>query len=252
LARVAQWSDAGRLRRGRQAAAAGNVRDLRAANGNVTAIVADHGRQEYTVRMSWPELNDEQWNAVFTQIASRALYTAQLLVGELPLEIEEVFAAAGAVLFPPDAAALQPHCSCPDWADICKHIIAVNYAYALQFDEDPFRLFNLRGRSQTAVIAALRASRQNNASSEIVTGGEEHEGEYVPDLAAQIEDFWRMGADISTISFAVQEPSAPLPVLRRLGQPSFIEHDLQELLGPLLIDVSARALALAFQAENGG
>ena len=54
---------------------------------------------------------------------------------------------------------MRTRCSCPDWANPCKHIAAVHYLLGERFDEDPFLMFLLRGRSQDEIVAALRARR---------------------------------------------------------------------------------------------
>ena len=72
------------------------------------------------------------------QLASQALFRAKLLAGEMPHEIEEVFGECGTPLFPRSAADLDMHCSCPDWGVPCKHLAAVCYVLAEEFDRDPF------------------------------------------------------------------------------------------------------------------
>ena len=89
-------------------------------------------------------------------LSGQALFAAQLLAGEMPQEIDAVFAAAGSSLFPSTEGELETECSCPDWANPCKHVAATHYILAEQLDEDPFLLFRLRGRTQEQVMAALR------------------------------------------------------------------------------------------------
>jgi hypothetical protein len=60
---------------------------------------------------------------------------------------------------------LQPRCSCPDWADPCKHAAAVCYLVADVLDTDPFALLLLRGRSRDEVLAGLRSRRRPSAAS---------------------------------------------------------------------------------------
>ena len=86
-------------------------------------------------------------------------YAARLLAGELPHEIEDVFAEAGAALFPERGSHLITSCTCPDWATPCKHAAAVCYLMAEAFDDDPFLLLAFRGREREALLAELRARR---------------------------------------------------------------------------------------------
>ena len=48
------------------------------------------------------------------------------------------------------------HCSCPDWAVPCKHLAAVCYVLAEEFDRDPFGMLAWRGKARDELLAALR------------------------------------------------------------------------------------------------
>ena len=78
-------------------------------------------------------------------LAEQALFTAKLLAGEMPQDIEQAFAGAGLSLFPKHLDDLVTGCSCPDWSNPCKHIAAVYYLVGEEFDRDPFLIFKLRG-----------------------------------------------------------------------------------------------------------
>ena len=97
-------------------------------------------------------------------LAAQALYSAQLLAGELPPEIEEVFADAGTPLFPASLGDLAMACSCPDWSVPCKHIAATFYLLAEDFDRDPFQLLRWRGRDRDTLLTDLRALRNDGAA----------------------------------------------------------------------------------------
>jgi uncharacterized Zn finger protein len=92
-------------------------------------------------------------------MAAQAKFSAALLAGEMPQEIDAVFHAAGASLFPKQRAELKANCSCPDDGDPCKHVAATHYVLGEALDRDPFLLFELRGRSKSQVLDALRAAR---------------------------------------------------------------------------------------------
>ena len=78
-------------------------------------------------------------------MASKVAIAARLMAGALPPEAEECFAEAGVALFPARDADLITSCDCPDFSNPCKHIAAVYYLLAEQFDRGPFLLFRLRG-----------------------------------------------------------------------------------------------------------
>ena len=94
-------------------------------------------------------------------LADDAWYTARLLAGEMPEDIEEVFAASGLSLFPETSADLSLDCSCPDFAVPCKHLAAVFYLLAEAFDEDPFAILAWRGREREDLLANLAAARSD-------------------------------------------------------------------------------------------
>jgi len=58
-------------------------------------------------------------------------------------------------LFPAKLRDLKTECSCPDWSNPCKHVAAVYYMLAESFDNDPFLLFRLRGKSRDEFVTLL-------------------------------------------------------------------------------------------------
>src|SRR5437588_12759165 len=99
-------------------------------------------------------------------MASQAIFAAKLLAGEMPQDIEEAFSAVQISLFPLATTDLDTDCSCPDWANPCKHIAAVYYLLAERFDEDPFLIFKLRGRTKEQIIQVLREKRAQTQPEE--------------------------------------------------------------------------------------
>ena len=150
--------DPNRLPRGRSYARWNMVSRLAVDRGEVRAAVQGSRAQPYAVRVRVRQFGDDEWEQVFAAIASRAANAAALLDGELDPGVAEAAAAAGVDLLP-GAGELQPRCSCPDWADPCKHSAAVCYLVADQLDADPFALFRLRGRDREQVMAGVRHQR---------------------------------------------------------------------------------------------
>ena len=115
--------------------------------------------------MRFRALSEAQWDAVADAMAAQALYAARLLSGEMPEQIEEAFRAAGVTLFPADEGDLETDCTCPDWANPCKHVAAAFYLLGERFDADPFLMFELRGRTKEQIVEALRARRAGGPSA---------------------------------------------------------------------------------------
>ena len=242
-------TDAGRLRRGSTYARKGQVLSVEEKAGAIQARVQGSRATPYKIRIRLQPLTAVEWEAVIEKLGEQAIFTAQLLAGEMPQDIEEAFAQAGVSLFPDKSAELETDCSCPDWANPCKHVAAAHYILGEQFDEDPFLLFRLRGMDQARLFDALRARR-----TEPTLLAEEPEayitGEQVTPLEESLDNFWRLGVPLDHFPTAIRQPTTPLPVLRRLGQPSFVEQNLESVLGSLYETATHQALLAAFQNQE--
>jgi uncharacterized Zn finger protein len=154
-----------RLERGRKYAREGNILSLEYKGSKVTALVQGTADEPYKLSIWLDAFSDEDWNYVIDTLSEQAIYSAQLLAGEMPESIEAVFTANGLSLFPFNLAEVHSKCSCPDPKNPCKHIAAVYYQLGDFFREDPFVLFRLRGRSRDNILEALRQKRQGSAPS---------------------------------------------------------------------------------------
>ncbi|MEN3613399.1 SWIM zinc finger family protein [Plantactinospora sp. ZYX-F-223] len=148
-----------RLTRGRSYARAGQVVSLDVAPGKVTAVVQGSRPEPYQVSIRFRPLAERVWTRLETLLAAQALFSARLLAGDVPPELEAVFAEAGAPLFPAGVDELTQRCDCPDFAVPCKHLAATFYLLAEAFDADPFQLLHWRGRDRERLLARLRALR---------------------------------------------------------------------------------------------
>jgi uncharacterized Zn finger protein len=209
LAVLESFALGSRLTRGRSYARAGQVLTLDVAPGLVTAAVQGSRPKPYLVRIGLAAFDARTWAAVERRLAGQALFSARLLAGEMPPEIEGVFAAAKAPLFPRKLRELRLSCSCPDVAVPCKHLAATFYLLAEAFDEDPFQILHWRGRDREALLGRLRELRagadaagpaDEAARSEPVTAGPTGAGRIgagaalaevtSPALAETVDRFW--------------------------------------------------------------
>jgi hypothetical protein len=156
----------GRLDRGRNYARRGQVISMEVTAGLVSALVQGSRVQPYRVRIGLGAFAAAEWAAAERALSASAWYTAKLLAGEMPEDIEEAFSGVGLALFPASAAELSMYCSCPDWEVPCKHIAAVFYLLAEAFDEDPFSILAWRGRGREEFLAGLDAARGGAAPGE--------------------------------------------------------------------------------------
>ncbi|MEL7419157.1 MAG: SWIM zinc finger family protein [Cyanobacteria bacterium J06555_3] len=152
-----------RLERGRSYAREGNVLSMEFANSRAKAEVQGSDNKPYRVSLSLDSFSNEDWNFVINKMSEKAVFSAQLLAGEMPETIEAVFTASGLSLFPFTLNDVRSRCNCPDKANPCKHIAAVYYQLADRFSEDPFIIFQLRGRTKNQIIERLRQIRSQKA-----------------------------------------------------------------------------------------
>ncbi len=230
-----------RLARGRTYARTGQVVSLDVSANGVNAVVQGSRPRPYKVSIRFTRRSDQDWERVIDAMASQAIYAARLLSGEMPEDIEDLFTAVGASLFPREQEDMQTRCSCPDWANPCKHIAAVHYLLGERFDEDPFLMFLLRGRSQAEIVAALRARRAGAADAAAVS--DEHEHAPKPDLLT----FWRTPEHTEEVAlhFALPESHA-LPV-KRLGPARYVRDQsaFTSAMERMYAQISEYALLLA-------
>ena len=149
-----------RLERAWGYAREGNVTSIRFEGRRVHARVQGTGEDPYKVKLWLDVLNDEDWGYVLEALTQKARWSAQLLAGIMPSDIERAFAASGKRLFPFKLQEVRSECTCPDKANPCKHISAVYFLMGDRFSEDPFVLFQLRGRNRARLLEDLAEYRR--------------------------------------------------------------------------------------------
>ncbi len=235
--------DTNRLPRGRAYARSGAVGALTLDVGRISASVQGTRAQPYSVTVRVRTFNDREWNAVLDALVGEIGHAAALLDGELAPGIARDVESIGLDLLP-GPGEIEPHCTCPDWADPCKHAAAVCYLVADELDRDPFGLLRLRGRGRDEVLAALRARRGG-------PGALEHVSSTRPvDAGVRARDAWRRPL--------AAPPALPLPP-ERPGHPVLLMTDSVAhgaidagALRALAFDAAARALELALGGTSSG
>ncbi len=154
-----------RLERARNYAREGNVLNIDFKGTKVLARVQGTEKEPYKVSLYLDSFSNTDWNHVIETMSEKALFSAQLLAGEMPENIEEVFTANGLSLFPFSLSEIRSRCTCPDKANPCKHIGAVYYQLGDRFSEDPFILFQLRGRTKIEILQKLREVRSKKSKN---------------------------------------------------------------------------------------
>ncbi|MEW6268209.1 MAG: SWIM zinc finger family protein [Thermodesulfobacteriota bacterium] len=259
--------DSARLARGRSYARAGRTHDLVAKAGKVAAKVTGSRATPYDVTIALAQLGEPTWQKAIAGMAAKAQFSAELLAGRMPHEIDEVFRAAGTSLFPTRRADLTTSCSCPDWGDPCKHVAATHYVLGEALDRDPFLLFELRGKSKDQVLDALRAARVGSVEPASSPRSKKSAAKTVnrdanpPEIASVVlgkvkaSNYDRPREALPSLHFSFDEPATHGAVLRQLGAPATWggKASPAELLAPLVRAAAetARRLAMAEACEAG-
>jgi len=245
-----------RLGRGRSYARRGQVVSIDIQKGAVAARVQGTRSKPYSIKIELKPLSEKDWDKVTDAMASQAVFAARLLSGEMPRNIEEAFGEAKISLFPTSVKDLITDCSCPDWANPCKHIAAVYYLMAERFDEDPFLIFKLRGRTKEELIGILREKRSQtlpgvNVASPTEAGFSQSEAA-VP-LEKCLDTFWQAGAALDSFSVNPALPEVENAILKRLGNAPFTvgKQNITSLLARAYSIASNTALQKAHEPQEG-
>lgn len=158
--------DPRRLGRGKSYSTPQRILSFDIEGHEVNAIVRGNRRPEYGiysepkyhVNFHLKKFTNKQWDSIIDTISHNAAFISQLLIGEMPSEIETVFEKLDLNLLPRLSGELSSNCTCPDYASPCKHVAGLYYRIASMLDTDPLLLFQLRGMSFKRVEEKLSKS----------------------------------------------------------------------------------------------
>lgn len=271
-----------RLERGRNYAREGNVLSIEIDNTEVLASVQGSETDPYQVTlslepfktenreralksMSQHPFTEEDWDCVIATMSEKALFSAQLLAGEMPNEIEQVFTHNGLSLFPYSLTDVRSRCTCPDKANPCKHIAAVYYQLGDRFSEDPFLIFQLRGRSKKQILTSLRSQRssttptknknkqKSNSDQQKTTSKTQSKQETQQELQNFWQTFWQYEEPLDPTLVAIAPPIENKSVLDILGKMPLTAADAEavnQYLTQVYQNTSQKALIAALNRDE--
>ena len=172
-----------RLPRGRTYVRNGSVIDLQIAPGEIKALVS--GSEIYKVKVRVAPVAKARWESICKDCAGAIDSLIELLQGRFSKGVMERVCQQKTGLFPsPDE--IQLSCSCPDWADMCKHVAAVLYGIGARLDQQPDLLFRLHDVDEKELIAgagqALPLAKKAPAANKVL-GGEDLSALFGLDMA---------------------------------------------------------------------
>jgi uncharacterized Zn finger protein len=170
-----------RLPRGRTYVRNGSVVDLQIAASQITALVS--GSEIYEVKVEIVPVAKPHWQSICEDCSGSIDSLVELLQGRLSKGVMERISQQQTGLFP-SPKEIKLSCSCPDWAEMCKHVAAVLYGIGARLDQQPELLFRLRAVDEKELIASAGKSLPSAKKSPAkVLGGEDLSALFGLDLA---------------------------------------------------------------------
>lgn len=206
-----------RLERARTYAREGNVLNIEFNQTQVLAQVQGSETQPYQVSLALESFTEDNWQDIINTMSEHALFLAQLLAGEMPRDIEGVFTANGLSLFPFNLGEIHSNCTCPDGVNPCKHIGAVYYQLADRFSENPFVIFQLRGKTKTEIILALRELRSQGLDNHSEIKVETSINQSRVTTEVNLAQFWHYQEPLESSLVLISLPESTKTALDILG-----------------------------------
>ncbi|MBX3404767.1 MAG: hypothetical protein KF699_15260 [Phycisphaeraceae bacterium] len=230
------------LAEGLEYARLGQTRSLDVRAGVIAARVQGRMPGAYKVEIRLPVFTAEQWERVLGSMAEQPRYGAPLASGELPSNIEDLFAPIGLRLFPVEAPDLATSCTCEVFRGTtgrggatpwCKHVCCAMFIIAERLGREPLLVFALRGLPEQELLERLRqqralvgAARTGGAPVPVhaqhVPGVADPQSPWNRPLEETIDEFWGTGERgrlaMESLEVPLEPPAVTHPLLRRLGQ----------------------------------
>lgn len=271
---------------GLEYARAGQTRSIDFSPGLITARVQGRLPTAYRAEIRIPTFDHEQWARVVAAMGEQAKYSAAILGGEVPTDIEDLFAPLGLRLFPADDQEFALSCTCDLFRgrDIltreprpggsvrwCKHICCAMYLTAERLARFPLTVFALRGIDGSELLEQIRQARALSGLARTGGGTASVYVQHVPidqRLSQPLEEslrqlgvssFWtgtgegRDGAGAG-LDLAPTPPVVSHPLLRRLGASPFADSKfpMVGLLATCYELAGKAAIQGLGEAETGG
>lgn len=143
-----------RLPRGKRYANNGSVLSIDIKDAVVSAKVQGSRPSPYKIKIRLKEFNKKQIENITEIISESPAIASEMSLGTLPENLLDILNEHKIHILPSSWKDINAECSCPDWANPCKHLAAVYYIIANEIDKNPFLIFNLRCIATETLIGA--------------------------------------------------------------------------------------------------
>ena len=230
--------DAGRLARGRSYSAPHRRTEFSirrgtieaTIRGNVNAYFGVYDTPYYRVKIEFDKVPASKRSTIFRRLGANADWVTHLILGEVPPTVERALEGSSVKLLPRTGKEIRSSCSCPDYANPCKHVAGVYYFVAALLDRDPLLLFELRGMDRTKLLQAVSQSEfgaaligdAGSGDSDVATTAPEQRFPRVEQSgsdspAADLRAFWRGRPVPRAVRAEGEAPPVSVLLLRRQG-----------------------------------
>ncbi len=224
LESILKTCDSALIEIGAEYAKLGQTRSIDANPGVIKAVVQGRMPRGYRASITLPTIDKDKWEPLLRNMADQAVYAANLLSGEVPDNITELFDAQSLALFP-DANDIKPACTCSEYTEgtWCKHAACAALITADLLRRDPLLIFTLRGMPTGELLERLRAARAftNQSNKHVRQGGPVELDTTAPELSECAPTFYDAGPGLDLLETPLRAPEVSHPLLRRLGPSPF-------------------------------
>ncbi|MDD4018696.1 MAG: SWIM zinc finger family protein [Kiritimatiellae bacterium] len=231
-----------RLGRGRNYAVSGQVSSLAIRPGEVTASVQGSDKTPYESSVRLLTVEGEAKARLIRALRQRPMLIARLLVADLPPEVETLFLAEKCPLFPQRGNDIASRCTCPDYANPCKHLAAVYCLLGEAFTRNPLLLLELRGIHRNELLGADSGLSDPSDLSDPADPSE-------PSGLSDLSDFYGVPQEDFTDFGPAQKSVTHAPLIFRLGPLPFWRG--QERFTDTLEHLYARAATRGWTVWTG-
>jgi uncharacterized Zn finger protein len=218
-------------REGLEYARAGQAKRFDLAGSKVEAVIQGRMPKAYITEIELEPFTASARDKIVKMMSDQALYAAKLLAGEVPANIEDLFAPMNLKLFPTEPAEIRITCTCEDWkpeTPWCKHAVCAGALLGELLAKDQFAIFDLRGIGREELLERLRDQRalagQGPGATVVYQAHVPGVSDIKPvSLDDSIEGFWEAGEGLNQLETPITPPETSHLLLRRLGPSPFTQ-----------------------------